>query len=197
MEGYTEPVTLQGEAIRLEPLSQDHAEGLFHASKDPQIWEWLTRPAFADIKDVRHWIQLANHMQAIGDQLPFAIISNENGLAIGSSRYLNIHQDNKSLEIGWTFLAPKFWGTPVNPEVKYLLLNHAFQTLNAYRVQFAIDSRNLRSQKALLRLGAKQEGTIRSERINYDGYRRDSVYFSILDHEWGDIQIKLQDLLHI
>lgn len=195
MEAYSQPLILQGSLVRLEPLKLDHAEALFHASKAPEVWQWLTRPAFTDIDEVKHWINHANYMQAIGEQLAFAIIDQSNGLAIGSTRYLNINEANKSLEIGWTWLTPKYWHTRVNSECKYLLLKHAFEDLNVFRVQLLTDNRNIRSKKAIKKLGATLEGVIRSERILYDGHRRDTALFSILNYDWPDIKNTLKTSL--
>ena len=195
MEAYTLPSVLQGQIVRLEPLNIKHADDLFRASQDERIWQWYTRPAFVDSDDVQNWIQLASHMQMLAEQMPYAIINKKNQLPIGSTRFLNINQSNKSLDIGDTWLAPKYWQTNVNLECKFLMLSHAFDDLNAYRVQLTTDARNIGAQKSIEKLGATKEGILRSERINYDGFRRDSVYYSILDHEWPAIKANLKQLL--
>jgi N-acetyltransferase len=195
MEAYTESVILQGQTVRLEPLNEGHAEAIFHVSRDPLIWEWLTRAPFKDIADAKHWVNFAEHMHIIGDQLPFAIIDIEKNIPIGSTRFLNISEKNKCLEIGWTWLAPKYWKSRTNTEAKYLLLKHVFDTLGVYRVQFITDNRNIRAQKAIEALGATREGVLRSERITHTGHRRDSVYYSILDYEWPNIRLALQERL--
>ena len=195
MEAYTLPSVLQGQIVRLEPLNIKHADDLFRASKDERIWQWYTRPAFVDSHDVQNWIQLATHMQMLAEQMPYVIIHKKNQLPIGSTRFLNISQSNKSLDIGDTWLAPTYWQTNVNLECKFLMLSHAFDELNVYRVQLTTDARNIGAQKSIENLGATKEGILRSERINYDGFRRDSVYYSILDHEWPEIKANLKQLL--
>jgi RimJ/RimL family protein N-acetyltransferase len=111
---------------------------------------------------------------------------------VGSTRYLDIRRENRGLEIGWTWLAAAVQRTAVNTECKYLLLRHAFETLGAIRVQLRTDLRNLRSQRAIERIGATREGVFRQERIMWDGYLRDSVFYSVIDCEWPAVKARLE-----
>jgi RimJ/RimL family protein N-acetyltransferase len=185
------PVVLYGDAVKLEPLDFSHADDLLAAGADPEIWRYMPIPQPDTVAEVRQWIDEAWKLAAAGEQLPFAIIDPETGRAVGSTRYLEIHRNWRSLEIGWTWLAASVQRSAVNTETKLLLLKHAFEDQGAIRVQFKTDGRNLRSQQALERLGAVKEGVLRKQRINHDGYVRDAVYYSILDDEWPAVKARL------
>ncbi len=126
-----------------------------------------------------------------GTQIPFAIVHVASGAAIGSTRYLELRRAHRALEIGWTWIATAYQRTAVNTECKLLLLGHAFDTLGAVRVQFRTDLRNTRSQTALRRIGGRREGILRKSLILWDGFIRDSVYFSIVDDEWPAVKRRL------
>ena len=185
------PVVLYGDAAKLEPLDPSHAEDLLAAGADPEIWRYMPIPQPGSVTEVRQWIDEAWKLAATGEQLPFAIIDPETGRAVGSTRYLEIHRNWRTLEIGWTWLAASVQRTAVNTEAKLMLLKHAFEDQGALRVQFKTDGRNLRSQEALERLGAVKEGVLRKQRVNHDGYVRDAVYYSILDDEWPAVKQRL------
>ncbi|MEP4147556.1 MAG: GNAT family protein [Halioglobus sp.] len=185
------PVTLEGESVRLEPLSQEHAQGLYSRGRYEPDWAYMPRACFVDAADVRHWINEALLPQ---DQLVFAIMEKGKGRVAGSTRYLNIRGEHRSLEIGWTWLGQDFQRSVVNTETKLLLLGHAFEKLGCIRVEFKTDSRNLRSQQALERIGATREGVLRKHMIVQEGYHRDSVYFSVTEDEWPEIKQRLQKL---
>jgi RimJ/RimL family protein N-acetyltransferase len=176
----------------LEPLDPRHAEDLFAAGQGKEIWRYLARPPLESVSDTENWIVEALRSAINGSQIPFAIVDRASGKAIGSTRYLEIEREHSSLEIGWTWIAKPFQRTRVNTECKYLLLRHAFEDLHAIRVQLKTDARNLQSQRAIQRLGAVREGTLRKHRRLWDGYVRDSVYFSILDGEWLGIKQRLE-----
>ena len=189
------PVVLYGDTVRLEPLDPSHAEDLLAAGADPDIWRYMPIPQPGSAAEVRKWIDDAWKLAATGEQLPFAIMDAETGRAVGSTRYLEIHRNWRTMEIGWTWLAASVQRSAVNTEVKLLLLKHAFEDHGALRVQFKTDGRNLRSQRAIERLGAVKEGVLRKQRINHDGYVRDAVYYSILDEEWPAVKERLTALL--
>jgi RimJ/RimL family protein N-acetyltransferase len=189
------PVVLYGDTVRLEPLDPSHAEDLLAAGADPDIWRYMPIPQPGSAAEVRKWIDDAWKLAATGEQLPFAIMDAETGRAVGSTRYLEIHRNWRTMEIGWTWLAASVQRSAVNTEVKLLLLKHAFEDHGALRVQFKTDGRNLRSQRAIERLGAVKEGVLRKQRINHDGYVRDAVYYSILDDEWPAVKERLTALL--
>ncbi|HEY7123975.1 MAG TPA: GNAT family protein [Ktedonobacterales bacterium] len=187
-----QPVTLEGALVRLEPLSLSHAEGLLAAAQDPAIWRHLPAPMPQTIPAMRAIIEEALQARAAGKELPFAIVERASLALLGSTRYLNILAADRGLEIGWTWLTPRVQRTGVNTECKYLLLRHAFETLGAIRVQLKTDRRNVISQRAIERLGAVKEGILRKHMVLYDGYQRDTVFYSILDDEWPTIKAGLE-----
>ncbi|HEX8142832.1 MAG TPA: GNAT family protein [Pyrinomonadaceae bacterium] len=189
-----EPVTLEGRHVRLEPLSLDHHERLSEVGLDDTIWRWSpSRMRTSD--DMRAYIEEALLAQASGTALPFATVEQASGRVIGSTRYANIEATHRRLEIGWTWIAPRWQRTAVNTEAKYLMLRHAFETLGCQRVEFKTDSLNERSRNAILRLGAKEEGTFRNHMIAYTGRVRHSVYFSIIETEWPEVKARLEEKL--
>ena len=188
-----EPVTLEGKVVRLEPLTLKHAEELYAVSHDPSIWMYMPMPSLGTSLDtMKEWIEKSMRHQQEGSEYPFAIIHLATGQAVGSTRYMTITPQHYGLEIGSTWLAEHVRRTAVNTECKYLLLGHAFEVLGAMRVQLKTDSRNLRSQRAIERLGAVKEGVLRNHVLMPDGYRRASVYYSILDTEWPDVKANLE-----
>jgi RimJ/RimL family protein N-acetyltransferase len=186
------PVVLKGESIRLEPLSQDHAQGLFNRGQEVNDWAYMPRSCFVDMADTRQWIDEA---LATPNQVAFAIVENGKDKAVGSTRFLNIRPDHRTLEIGWTWLGKEWQQTRVNTEVKSLLLCHAFERLGCVRVEFKTDSRNMHSQRALERIGAIREGVLRNHMIVQSDFVRDSVYYSVLDREWLAVKEQLETLL--
>ena len=183
-----DPVTLRGEGLSLEPLSQDHAQGLYNRGRYAPDWEFMPRGCFIDLADARQWIDEAT---AARDQLPFAILETGKGKVVGSTRYLNIRSEHRSLEIGWTWLGQEWQRTGVNTRTKLLLLTHAFERLGCQRVEFKTDARNKRSQLALERIGATREGVLRKHMIVQGNHARDSVYFSVIDLEWPEVKERL------
>ena len=185
------PVVLLGKEVRLEPLGLIHAQGLYNRGRVEADWTHLPRSCFVDLADTRHWIDEA--LGAVG-QLPFAIVEKAKGRVIGSTRYLNIRPEHRSLEIGWTWLGQNWQRTAINTETKLLLLSHAFEKLGCIRVEFKTDTRNERSQRALQRIGATKEGVLRNHMIVQDEFVRDSVYFSVISSEWLDVKERLERL---
>lgn len=127
-----------------------------------------------------------------GVSLPFATIQRSSGKVVGTTRYMNMDLLNRKVEIGSTWIAPPFQRTVINTEAKYLMLGHAFECWKCLRVELKTDSMNQRSRQAILRLGAKEEGTLRKHMLTWNGRQRDSVYFSILDTEWPGVKLELQ-----
>ena len=144
---------------------------------------------------MRNWVLDILEREKRGGDLPFVAIHLESGRVAGATRYLNIFPNDRGLEIGGTWYGAEFQRTAVNTECKYLLLQHAFETLKAIRVQIKTDSRNERSQRAIERIGAKLEGVLRNHMILPDGYIRNSVYYSIIDSEWADVKNTLEGML--
>jgi RimJ/RimL family protein N-acetyltransferase len=144
---------------------------------------------------MRSWVEEMLSRQARGTDLCFAVIHKGSNQAIGATRYLEIRPKDRGLEIGGTWYGVEYQRTAVNTECKYLLLKHAFETLGCIRVQFKTDSRNLRSQKAIERLGAVKEGVLRNHMVLPDSTLRDSVYYSIIDTEWPTVKNRLEHML--
>lgn len=186
------PVVLKGAGVCLEPLSAGHAQGLYNRGRFAADWAFMPRPCFVDLADTRQWIDEALAAPA---QLPFAIVETHKGRVVGSTRYLNIRPEHRSLEVGWTWLGRDWQRTGVNTEAKLLLLGHAFERLGCVRVEFKTDARNERSQQALERIGAQREGVLRNHMIVQGDHVRDSVYFSIIDAEWPALKERLEKLL--
>ena len=183
------PLVLSGDNLRLEPLSQDHAQGLYNRGRSAADWAYMPRSCFIDLADTRQWIDEALQAPA---QLSFAIVESGKNKAVGSTRYLNIRPEHRSLEIGWTWLGQEWQRTGVNTQVKLLLLSHAFERLGCVWVEFKTDARNARSQRALERMGATREGVLRNHMIVQGDYVRDSVYFSVIDRDWLEVKARLQ-----
>ncbi|MDR7316270.1 GNAT family protein [Brevibacillus nitrificans] len=188
------PVTLEGKHVRLEPLRHAHIEGIWEAGRYENIWTYMS-VKIDQLQDALSFVETARRNEDEGIELPFAIIGLEDGKVIGSTRFLNIARKDRGLEIGFTWLTPAVWKSAVNTECKYLLMRHCFEQLGCIRVQLKTDSRNLNSQRAIARIGGVREGVLRNHMILPDGYVRDSVYFSITDAEWQNVQEKLHLLL--
>lgn len=183
------PVTLEGRVVRLEPLDLEHAAGLEEAG-DPQIFTYMgTRPAKQSVAAYQAYVQ---RLLDTRDTCPFAIVLKASGATIGVTTFMDIRRAHRSLEIGSTWVGRDHQGTAVNPECKYLLLRHAFETLGAVRVQLKTDGRNLHSQRAIAKLGAVREGVLRKHMILPDGYIRDTVMFSITEDEWPQVRAGLE-----
>ena len=183
------PIVLEGRSIRLEPFSLDHASGLFrHAS--PEIFEWmLDWPVDSSLAAYMDWERRGLE---IPDSQLFAIVLRETGEPIGSTAFLDARPSNRAIEIGRTWIGKAHQGTAANPEAKLLLLRHAFEVFGALRVQLKTDARNLRSQRAIGKLGAIREGTLRNYQIRADGRPRDTVMYSITAGEWPAVRAGLE-----
>ena len=189
------PPVLRGEHVRLEPLTPAHAEQLFAVGQDAAIWRWLREGMPTSLVEMSDWIEEALAGDSRGGGLPFAVIDLATSTAIGSTSFGNIAVRDRGIEIGWTWYGTAYWRTAVNTECKYLLLAHAFEALGCIRVQFRTDLRNERSQRAIERIGAVREGTLRKVRIVKDSYQRSDVYYSITDDEWPAVKARLEAML--
>jgi len=189
------PVTLEGDIVRLEPLALRHVDDLAQVGLDDDLWRWVPN-AVATRDDLEAYIDKALEEYQGGSALPFAVIERASGRAIGSTRYGAIERAHRRLEIGWTWYGRDWHRTAVNTECKLLLLTHAFEELGARRVELKTDALNERSRKAILRIGAQQEGIFRNHMvIPGTGRIRDTVYFSIVDREWAAVKARLQGFL--
>ncbi|WP_176315463.1 GNAT family N-acetyltransferase [Burkholderia vietnamiensis] len=183
--------TLTGEHIVLRPLAVSDRQALLDAAADGELWN-LKVTVVPDERTVDAYLDTALQGRAAGTVMPFAIVERASGRVIGSTRFWKIDRNNRKLEIGHTWLSASAQRTRANTEAKWLLLAYAFDTLQCVRVQFTTDELNEKSRAAILRLGAKQEGIVRHERIMPDGRKRNSVRFSIIDGEWPAIRDRLK-----
>ena len=178
------PCTLEGEHVYLEPVKPLHARSLLGAARDSD-WSWMSAdPRSEDA--MNRWIEEALASEKKGTEYPFVVYSKDLDAIVGSTRYLDVREKNKGAEIGWTWYSSRVWGTAVNPECKYLLLEHAFEDWGAIRVQLKTDNNNLHSQRAIAKLGARFEGRLRNHRLRKDGSRGDSMLYSITAEDWTE-----------
>jgi RimJ/RimL family protein N-acetyltransferase len=189
-----EPVRLEGKSIRLEPLSMRHHADLCTVGLDEEIWRWNPTPV-RTAEEMSRYIETALRWRKEGTALPFATVEKASGRAIGSTRFANIDKANRRAEIGWTWLGKQWQRTVANTEAKYMMLRHAFEILGCIRVELKTDALNERSRASILRIGAKEEGMLRSHVITASGRLRDTVYFSILDSEWPAVKTNLEQKL--
>jgi len=189
VERWTVPI-LEGRIVRLEPLTAEHEEGLWLASRDSRTWTWLNLVQ-PQTRDEWHTFVLAALDAAVaGSEIPLVTISR--GKVVGSTRFLALRPEHRSVEIGWTWLDPSAWGSGVNVEAKLLQLRHAFVTWRCRRVEFKTDAQNERSRGALLALGATFEGIHRRHMLVRGGENRDSAWYSITDDEWPAVEAHLE-----
>ena len=186
------PVVLTGKFVRLEPMSEAHIPALSEIGVGQDFWNFMLYGEMRKEADIAVWVR--DILSRIND-VPFVAVHLESGRVAGATRYLNILPKDRGLEIGGTWYGLDFQRTAVNTECKYLLLKHAFETLGAIRVQFKTDARNVRSQKAIERIGGVKEGMLRNHMILLDGTIRHSVFYSILDSEWEGVRKKLEEYL--
>ncbi len=190
----TQDITLEGRAVQLVPLRPEHAPLLWDAMKydAEDLFRWIPYP-MRTAEDSHHFVEQVMKEHGRGASVPFATLEKSSGKLVGSTRFMNIDVANRHVEIGSSWIATAWQRTAVNTEAKYLMLRHAFEVWKCIRVEFKTDSMNERSRKAILRLGAKEEGTFRNHMITWNGRIRHSVYFSIVDNEWPDVKAKLEE----
>lgn len=186
---------LEGHHVRLEPLSEDHIDGLFDIGQLQEDWAFLPVGAFTSRAETEQWVNQALGLARKELHYPYVLVQPESGALMGSTRYLNVRPRDHGLEIGYTWVARDYQRTAVNTEAKYLLLRHAFEVLGALRVELKTDARNLRSQRAIERLGAQKEGVLRRHMVVQDGFVRDSVMYSITDLDWPGVRDGLLEKL--
>ncbi|MGH7654383.1 MAG: GNAT family N-acetyltransferase [Gemmatimonadaceae bacterium] len=185
------PVTLTGRFVRLEPLTLAHGNALAVFACDPSIWSWMPTRAL-DRVGLDAWIGEALDAERAGTTLPFATVLLAENRVVGSSRFLNISARDGRLEIGATWIGVPHQRSVVNTEAKLLMLRHAFETLGATRVELKTHSENVKSRRAIERIGAKFEGIHRKHMLHNDGSRRDTAWYSIVDDEWGAVRERLE-----
>ncbi|MGA7379831.1 MAG: GNAT family protein [Terriglobales bacterium] len=191
-----EPVTLGGSFVRLEPFRREHWKLLWEVAKDAveDIFRWIPYPMRSP-EDFEQWADKALAEQARGESPVFVTVECGSGRPIGSTGFMNIDRANRRVEIGSTWIAPAWQRTAINTEAKYLMLRHAFEEWKCIRVELKTDTLNQKSRNAILRIGAKEEGTLRRHLVTWTGRVRDTVYFSILDSEWPEVKAGLEERL--
>ena len=180
--------------MRLEPLRLEHHAALCAVGLDEDLWRW-TPYAVRTPEEMRAYIETALKDQAAGTAIPFATIERVSGCVVGSTRFGNIDPANRRLEIGWTWIGKEWQRTAINTEAKYLMLQLAFEVFGCLRVELKTDSLNERSRRAILRLGAEEEGTLRNHMVTSSGRIRHTVYFSIIESEWPMVKANLLEKL--
>ncbi|PTQ94018.1 RimJ/RimL family protein N-acetyltransferase [Mucilaginibacter yixingensis] len=188
------PIILEDDLVKLEPLESKHFDALRAIAADKRIWEFY--PAdYSDADHINDALTKALEEREKGSQYPFVIIDRRLDKVIGSTRFLDIQPAHRKLEIGWTWLHPDYWATNLNTACKLLLLQYCFETLKTVRVQLKTDENNLRSRKAIQKIGGQFEGILRHDMVRGNGTMRNSAYFSIIDKEWQEAKNRLQEKL--
>lgn len=206
IESAVGPVTLEGIAVRLEPLALDHVPALVRAaSEDRATYGWTQVPD--GMPAMRAYVETALDLAANGQAVPFATIDRRTGQVVGTSRFANLEflpwpgtrsappRRPDGVEIGWTWLAASAQRSAINTEAKFLMLRHAFEQWGVRVVRLKTDRRNARSRAAIERIGGKLDGVIRAQAVGADGVLRDSAYYSIIESEWPGVRAALEDRL--
>jgi N-acetyltransferase len=190
MERWQAP-TLEGRLVRLEPLDLGHADGLWEASRDPRTWRWLSIVQPSTRAEMDTWVDAALAEAAAGTEIPLATVCWKR--VVGSTRFLALRPEHRSVEIGWTWLDPSVWGTGVNVEAKLLMLRHAFEQWGCRRVELKTDALNERSRRAMEAMGATFEGIHRKHMLVRGGENRDSAWYSVVDDDWPSVRAILTE----
>jgi RimJ/RimL family protein N-acetyltransferase len=187
----TNPVTLEGERVRLEPFTAEHLPELAQVAFEPSIWHW-TRSRITNGEEFKAWVEEALALVGAETAVVWATRSKLDGKIAGSTRLFDISQHHRTMELGGTWLHPNYHRTGINVEAKYLQLTHAFERMKARRVAFKTHHQNFASQRAIAALGAKLEGTFRNHIIMPDGSTRHSVWYSIIREDWPAAKAHLE-----
>ena len=185
--------TLDGRLVRIEPLASRHEDGLRDAAADQRTWRWMPMNPTGDAGSFHDWMTDALARSAEGVEAAFCVLEPGGGRPLGSTRYLALRPEHRSVEIGWTWLSPAAWGTGANAEAKLLLMGHAFERLGCMRVEFKTDALNERSRAALEAIGARFEGIHRKHMLVRGGELRDSAWYSVVDDDWPATEAALAE----
>jgi N-acetyltransferase len=191
----TSGTVLQDEAVMLRPLEAEDTAGLWNVAQEPEIWAYMRAGLVDNEEKMKAWVRSALEARAKGSDFPFVTVELPSGAIAGATRFMTMDAANRSLEIGGTWMGRPFRRTKLNTHAKFLMLKHAFEDLHCLRVQLRTDSRNVRSQTAIERIGAIREGIFRKDFIYPDGYQRDTVFYSVIESEWPAVKAKLRQLL--
>lgn len=183
---------LEGSLVVLEPLERRHADDLWTAARDGDVWTWLSVDAAASREAFDGWLEAAVREADEGVSVPYATVWKADARAIGSTRFLELRPEHRRIEIGWTWLASSYWRSGANVEAKLLMFAHAFDRLGCRRVELKTDARNARSRAAMAALPARFEGVLRKHMVVRDGAPRDSAYYSVVDDEWPSVRANLE-----
>ncbi|MDT0604865.1 GNAT family N-acetyltransferase [Thalassotalea castellviae] len=186
------PTILSTNKVELRPLSVDHLTSFYQAGAFPEIWRWSLPDKCASLQVAKKWLTYSEVMMKKGEHIAYAIFDKASGELVGSTRFCSIKPEDRNIEIGFTFITPKYQQTYVNTHAKFCLLKHAFEQLHAIRVEFKTHEHNEKSRSAITRLGAKFEGILRHQRILSDGSFRNTAIFSIIDKEWPKVKQTLE-----
>jgi len=184
---------LAGQSVKLLPLQESHFDELADIARDERIWKFYTMNCASRVT-LMHELTNALTEREKGTQFPFVIFHNEHQKIIGSTRFLLLQPVHRKLEIGWTWLHPDYWATEVNAECKLLLLTLCFEELLTVRVQIKTDENNIRSRKAIEKIGGQFEGILRNDMIRENNTYRNSAYYSIIESEWPSVKERLVNL---
>lgn len=192
------PTELTGHHVKLVPLETHHFEEICLLGNEKSIWTYSPIGAYGYDSEIhQQFLQKCIEKRNSGEYYPFVIILSESNKIIGFTIYHSINKENKSLEIGCTWFHPDYWSKNLNAECKYLMLQHCFETLATMRVQLKANDNNIRSRKAIEKIGGKFEGILRKDKILEDGKIRNAAYYSIIDDEWTSVKTHLQKLLNL
>jgi N-acetyltransferase len=188
-------IMLQGYSVRLVPVDYSHLDQLSRWSGEENIWRYMTFAYLASRDELQTWIGSAMNANERGTELNFAIIDEASQFAVGTTSFYRVVPEHKRFELGKTWLGAPYRRTRINTAARYLMLNHAFEMILANRVELNTDARNVRSQRAIERLGAVRDGVLRCHTIMRDGFVRDTVNYSFTMKDWPATKILLESLL--
>lgn len=192
---WADPLELVGRAVRLRRFTQEDYPALFEAAQHDSLWQWTLVNRPMSLGAMTQYLDEALAKAEAGVNNPFCIEHLATQEIIGSTRYLEISEADRALEIGWTWIRPDYQRTAVNTECKFLLMRHAFEVFGAVRMQLKTDGRNHISQAAIERIGGTKEGVLRRNKLTESGVQRDTVYYSILANEWPAVKHRLIEKL--
>ena len=180
-------VPLEDDKIKLAPLTEDLVKQMRPLSADRDVWRWYTED-LTNPDDLERWMSACLKDSKSGAKMTYAVIDQETSKVIGASSYGHIDWTERCIEVGWTWLGKAHIGSGVNKHMKFLMLLHAFDTMEIERLELRTDEENVRARRAMEKIGAKHDGTLRNHRATQGGRRRNTVLYSIIKSEWPEIR---------